>query len=63
MIAENVAEKPVTWGVELCDRCGVRAQYLAFKDDNMLLTFCGHHGQVMQLALLGAGWEVDVLDE
>ena len=61
MVADS-AEAPPTWGIELCDRCGHRAQYLAFKDD-IFLTFCGHHGQTLQLSLIGAGWEVDVLDD
>jgi len=62
VIAENITEAPPSWGIETCDSCGVRASYLAFKDE-LLLTFCGHHGQTLQLALIDAGWELDVLDD
>jgi hypothetical protein len=62
-VTENNTEAPPTWGVEFCDKCGHRAHYLAYQpNDELILTFCGHHGQALQLALLGAGWEVDVLD-
>jgi hypothetical protein len=59
----STTETPVfTWGIELCDACGHRASYLACKGD-LLLTFCGHHGQTLMLSLLGEDWEVDSIDD
>jgi len=50
-----------------CDRlnCNAEARFLAVKDE-MELTFCGHHGQKLEVALLSQGfvvhntvWDID----
>lgn len=40
-----------------CDRCGHRAVMCAEKD-NLLLTFCGHHGREYSLSLEEEGWKI-----
>lgn len=40
-----------------CDRCGHRA-YMCAEKDNLLLTFCGHHGRLLNKPLQQEGWKV-----
>jgi hypothetical protein len=40
-----------------CDKCGHRAYFSAEKE-NLLLTFCSHHGQEYNSALKQDGWKV-----
>lgn len=44
---------------ERCDHsaCGARSLTLVVKDD-MELTFCMHHGRMLEPALAGGGWEI-----
>lgn len=45
--------------VETCDRCGpyVVAAHFAVKG-NLILGFCGHHGELHKVALENGDWEV-----
>ena len=45
-----------------CDRCGVSALYVAFKD-HMDLLFCGHHFTMSSEALLADGWDFENFEE
>lgn len=57
LVKEEVVEL-VTPG--LCDRCGVRALYIASKGV-LTLMFCGHHGDKLKQALASSGFKIDEL--
>lgn len=54
----SAAQETVNRGFVPCDRCGHRSQSFWTMDDGRLtLTFCGHHGRLLEAQLIGLGWE------
>lgn len=41
----------------VCDRCHHRA-YMCAEKDNLLLSFCGHHGFEYEFTLEEDGWKI-----
>jgi len=49
---------PVFGMDDLCDRCSQRPQFVAVKDDKVLL-FCGHHKNEFAPDLFQDGWRLE----
>ncbi len=58
----NATHTEVYTGIELCDKCHVRATTIVNKQQ-FVLCFCNHHKDKYEASLIGQGWLISPLGE